>query len=128
VKQALVLVLLGAIAVVVIDVLGDATQTRPDPQRPRSRTELVFRVQTVEPRLPALGAAQALWGACQGTAPRTVLEPGLTEVGDGRFRLVVQPALGRHARDRMTGCLEDVTLDRIKGKVVSMRELPPTPK
>jgi hypothetical protein len=117
----LVILALAAIASVSIDMLGDATQTRPDPSRPNSRTEVVFRVQTLGQ--PALAAAQGLWGACQGTALRTVLPPGMTALGDNRFRMVVQPALGRHARDRMTGCLEDMTLDRVKGKVVSMREL-----
>jgi hypothetical protein len=123
VKRALLILGVAAVASVSVDMIGDATQTRPDPKRPNSRTELVFRVETVS-GLPELTAAQGLWGACQGSALRTVLEPGMTALGDGRYRLVLQPALGRHARDRMTGCIEDVTLDRVKGKVVSMRELP----
>jgi hypothetical protein len=125
VKRALLLVVAAAAALIAVDMLGDATQTRPDPHKPGSRTEIVFSVQTISDRLPPMAAAQGLWGACQGTALRTVLPPGITEVGDGRFKLVVQPALGRHARDRLGGCLEDVTLDRIKGHVVSMRELAP---
>ena len=123
-KRALVLLVVAAVAAVAIDLISDATQTRPDASQPRHRTEIVYRV-TARGQ-PELAAAQGLWGACQGTALRTVLPPGITAAGDGRFRLVVQPALGRHARDRLTGCLEDLTIDDVKGRVVSMRQLPPT--
>ena len=122
-KRAAALLAAAAVLYVGIDVLSDATQTRPDRDHPDSRTELVFHVFSKKGYERA--AAEGLWGACQGTALRKVLPPGMTPAGGGRYRLVLQPALGRHARDRMTGCLEDVTLDNVKGKVVSMRQLAP---
>lgn len=122
-KRAAALVAAAAVLYVGIDFLSDATQTRPDPDRPGSRTELVFHVSAKDGPLDA--AAHGLWGACQGTAHRKVLDPGIVDAGDGNYRLILQPSLGRHARDRMTGCLEDLTIDNVKGKVVSMRELAP---
>jgi hypothetical protein len=119
---------IGAVAAVAtvggIDALADLTQTRPDPHRPRSRSEVVLEVRTRDPGASKRFAAEALWGACQSTARRTVIEPGMQEVGDARFRIVVQPALGRHARDRLTGCLQDLTIEEILGTVISMREIP----
>ena len=124
-KRAVALLAVAAVAYLGIDMLSDATQTRPDDEHPNSRTELVFHVASRDG--PVDAAAHGLWGACQGTAHRKVLEPGLVHAGDGNYRLVLQPSLGRHARDRMTGCLEDLTIDNVKGKVVSMKELAPAP-
>lgn len=107
-----------------IDALADLTQTRPDPHRPNSRSEVILEVRTRDPKASKHFAAEALWGACQSTARRTVIEPGMEAVGENRFRIVVQPALGRHARDRLTGCLQDLTIERILGTVISMREIP----
>ena len=107
-----------------VDALADLTQTRPDPHRPNSRSEVVLEVRTRDPRTSKRFAAEALWGACQSTARRTVIEPGMQAVSDDRFRIVVQPALGRHARDRLTGCLQDLTIEEILGTVISMREIP----
>jgi hypothetical protein len=117
-----VLVAVAGAAALGYDVLSDATQTRPDDTRPGSRSELVFSVAT-RTGADVEMAAHGLWGACQGTVDRRVVAPGMTALGDGRFRLVVQPALGRHARDRITGCLKDVTIEDVKGNVVRIRDL-----
>jgi hypothetical protein len=105
--------------------LADATQTRPDFQHPSSRSEVVFSVQTRQHGRSDELAAQGLWFACQGsTLGRRLLPPGLESLGDGRFRAVVRPALGTHARTRLRGCIEDVTVDRVKGHLLSVRRLP----
>lgn len=119
---------IGAVVAVVtvggIDALADLTQTRPDPRKPNSRSEVILEVRTRDPRVSKRFAAEALWGACQSTARRTVIEPGMQAIGEARFRIVVQPALGRHARDRLTGCLQDLTIEEILGTVIEMREIP----
>ncbi len=120
-KRLAVVLAIAAAGAIAIDLLADATQTRPDPDRPGSRTEVVFRVR-VQGGRPPRAAAEGLWGACHGAVERAVVED-LVDAGRGTFRVVVQPALGRHARDRMTGCLEDLTIDNVKGQVVSMEEL-----
>ena len=118
-------VAIGAVVTFVgVGALADATQTRPDPRRPNSRSEVIMEVRTRDPRSSKKFAAEALWGACQSTARRTVIEPGMQETGPGTFRIVVQPALGRHARDRLTGCLQDLTIEEIQATVLDIREVP----
>ncbi|HWC10506.1 MAG TPA: hypothetical protein VG455_04710 [Acidimicrobiales bacterium] len=122
------LLLLGAVVATVlgIDWLADLTQNRPDRNVPGSRSEVVLDVTVRHHWSPAtLTTAQGLWGACQHTAFRRLLEPGMVEVGEGRFRVVTEPALGENAWRRLKGCLEDVTVDRVKANIVSKRDFPP---
>ncbi len=119
---------IAAVAVVAgIDALADMTQDRPDRVLPGSRSEIVLEVSARDRTGSDLLAAQGLWGACQGNVWQRLAEPGVVEVGDGRFRLTTEPAVGEHSWRRLQGCLEDATLDRVKGHVVSKRDLPPGP-
>ena len=43
----------------------------------------------------------------------------MTEVGD-HFSVTVSPAFGENGRKRLTGCLEDATVDRVMGHVVGL--------
>ena len=123
--------LFGLIAVVVlfagIDVLADLTQDRPDHVVPGSRSEIVLEVSSRDRTGSALLSAHGLWGACQGNVWQRLAEPGVVQVGDGRFQLTIEPEVGEHSWRRLQGCLEDATLDRVKGHVVSKRDLPPAP-
>lgn len=111
---------------VAADVLGDMTQTRPDPVDRQGATEIVLAVHRKPTAGSASFAAAGLWGACQGTVHRRLEGDGFVPVdaGDVMFRGTVYPALGRHARQRLRGCLEDATLDRVQASVVSMERLP----
>ena len=107
-------------AVVAVDVLGDLTQTRPDHPNPGAATEVVYEVILRDERRPVLPAAQGLWGACQGTIQRNT-SPVDVRMEGNVASVVVTPALGTHARQRLQGCLEDATLDRVRGDVQAMR-------
>jgi hypothetical protein len=124
-------VLFGVLAVVAlfagIDVLADLTQDRPDHVVPGSRSEIVLEVSSSDRTGSALLSAQGLWGACQGNVWQRLAEPGVVQVADGRFRLTTEPAVGEHSWRRLQGCLEDATLDRVRGHVVSKTDLPPAP-
>ncbi len=121
------MVALGAAVVVAlgVDVLGDLTQTRPDRPRPGWRSEVVFEVRARDEAHRPAALAQRLWSACAHTAERDLAVPD--ELPGGRARVVVEPALGRYARQRLRGCLEDFTLDRARGHVVAVRQVPPAP-
>lgn len=121
-RAALAAAALGVGAVLGVDVLGDLTQTRPDHPNPGARSEVVFDVRTRDPDSPVLPAAQGLWSACQGTIRRDS-GPADVVVRGERARVVVAPALGTHARQRLRGCLEDATLDRVRGDVVAINLL-----
>ena len=109
-----------------IDVLADLTQDRPDRILPGSRSEIVLEVASRDRQGSDFLAAQGLWGACQGNVWQRLVDPGVVEVDGGLYRLQTEPALGEHAWRRLQGCLEDATLDRIKARVVSKRDLAPS--
>jgi len=127
VKRALLVVLAVAGVVMGIDVLADLTQDRPDRVLPGSRSEVLLEVDSRDRTGSELLSAQGLWGACQGTVYQKLAEPGVTQVAEGQFRLLTEPALGEHAWRRLQGCLEDATLDRVKARVLSKRDLAPVP-
>lgn len=108
-----------------VDWLADRTQDRPDRVVAGSRSEVLLQVTVRQDRAPApLARAQGLWGACEHTAHRRVVPPGLVEIGPGRFQVTTEPALGHHGWRRLRGCLEDMTIDYVMASVVSKRDLP----
>jgi hypothetical protein len=124
-RVALVLFLL-VVGAVTVEELGDLTQTRSDPVDPQSRSEIVLEVHTRRYHQPADDAARNLWAACSGTTTRRlVADPGFVPVGDDQVRFSVAPGLGEHAKRRLVGCLQDTTIDRIKGNVESVRLINP---
>ncbi len=126
-KRALLGIMAVAALFAGIDLLADMTQDRPDRVLPGSRSEIVVEVSSRDRTGSDLLAAQGLWGACQGNVWQRLTEPGAVEVADGRFRFTTEPAVGEHSWRRLQGCLEDTTLDRVKGHVVSKQDVPPAP-
>jgi hypothetical protein len=124
-KRAVLVALALAAVVGGIDLLADLTQDRPDKVLPGSRSEVVLAVESRDRRGSDLEAAQNLWGACHGNVWQRLVEPGVEQVGDNRFRLTTEPAMGEHSWRRLQGCFEDTTLDRVKARVVSKRDVPP---
>ena len=124
-KRTVLLLVAAAALALGIDALADLTQDRPDRVLPGSKSEVVLEVDSRDRGGSALLSAQGLWGACQGTVRHRLVEPGLVELSEGRFRLQTEPALGEHSWRRLQGCLEDTTLDRVKAHVVSKRDLAP---
>lgn len=113
---AIVLFLLGVLAFPAVGLVADATQSRPDPHPDRTTIHVVVRVR--DARDDATQGAGALWAACQGRVGLDHLE--VTADGPGRADLVVSGVMGEHARRKLVGCLEDATLDGIRGSVVGM--------
>jgi hypothetical protein len=125
---ALVAVLL-VVGILGVDELGDLTQSRGDSVPPGSRSEVVLAIDTRDYRQPVDAAAANLWGACAGIVRhRLDAAAGFEPVagGDGdEVRFSVEPGLGRNAERKLVGCLEDATLDRVVGDVVSVRLIAP---
>lgn len=122
IKRSLIFVATLIAVIAGVDVLGDLTQDRADHVPPDSRSEIILKVASRDRTGSALMSTRGLWGACQGTVRHRLVEPGVIDLGDGRFRVVTEPALGEHSWRRLQGCLEDVTLERVKGHVVSKRD------
>jgi hypothetical protein len=122
-RRALVVVALLLGGAVAIDVLGDLTQSRPDPVRDDAITEVVVRVEQDRFTHGDDAAAEALWAVCAGqTSSRSESTP--VALDDGHYRIVLAPAVGRNEERKLRGCLEDLTVDRVLGDVVSWRTVP----
>ncbi|MFS8480798.1 MAG: hypothetical protein FWJ94_02725 [Acidimicrobiia bacterium] len=95
--------------------LADLTQNRPDPVVEGSVTTVVFDVGTRRYRGTDDEAAAALWAVCAASVSGTATGP--TATADGAYRVEISPAIGTNGRKRLVGCLEDGTLDRVRGHV-----------
>ena len=122
-KRVVVVVLAVAALAAGLDVLADMTQNRPDHIPAGSRSEIVLSVRDRSTGPGDLRTAEGLWGACQATVWQELTEPGVVGLGDGRFLLTTSPAVGEHAWRRLQGCLEDMTIDRVRAAVVTKRDL-----
>jgi hypothetical protein len=115
---------LGAVGVFLgIDALADMTQSRPDVLDADART--VFDVALngeLADRNPERVAGH-LWTAC--TSPdvfrsRQLPAPAMEHGQDGVVRIVVDTDVGAHGIDRLEGCLNDVTLDKVRASVLAV--------
>jgi hypothetical protein len=122
-RRAVVAVLLVVGAVVGVGALGDLTQSRPDPVHDGAVTELVLEVDQDRFTQGEAGAADALWAVCAGQTRSRPTAP-LAAIADGRYRVVLTPAVGEHEERKLRGCLEDLTVDRVVGDIESWRTMP----
>jgi hypothetical protein len=117
-KRALIAVVAIAALAVGIVLMAELTQNRPDEVRAGSVTTVSFSVSTRDAQRGEPAAAAALWAVCAATVPGDVSAP---EPVDGVWEVTIEPAIGEHGENRLVGCLEDVTLDRVVGHVVAVR-------
>jgi hypothetical protein len=121
VKRLLAVVVAVALAAGLVIALAELTQNRPDIVEENSASRIRYRVETrgYDEKLAAIG----LWAACQQVVDSRVPDrmPS-AESDDATFTVTVRPALGEHAQRRLIGCMEDGTIDRVRGDVVSITE------
>lgn len=123
-RAVLAVAVLAAMGAAVV-ALAEATQNRPDPVLDGSVTTVEFRVSTRRYFNGEDAAASALWAACSGTVRGDLsLLPEAVPGADGVWRVSIAPAIGEHGENRLVGCLEDMTVDRILGDVVALRTRP----
>jgi hypothetical protein len=121
VKRVLVVVVGIALAAGLVVGLAELTQNRPDIVDVDSASRIRYRVETrgYDEELAAIG----LWAACQQVVDSRVPDRMPSAEGDdATFTVTVRPALGEHAQRRLIGCIEDGTIDRVRGDVVSITE------
>jgi len=119
VRRVLVLVAVAAAVVGFLIGLASMTKTVSDRVPPGSSSIVTFDVDIRRYPHGKAEAAAVVWAACQGTTHSRATPDGVV-AADGRFRVQVRPALGEHARRRLLGCLQDMTVDRIRAHVHSI--------
>lgn len=125
-RRLLLVAVVTLVGVVGLQELADATRNEHDHHVTGSTSEVVVDVRTRRAD-PDLGA-QGLWASCHLTVGfAEVVEP-IARVHGGpadRYSVTVTPALGEHDIRRLQGCLQDGTVDRVWGDVVSIRDTTP---
>lgn len=86
--------------------------------------ELVVSAQTKggerTQTLPEMVEAQLL--ACRLEVNSEIVAP-IEELGDGRFRAVLAPALDQTDRRQFRGCVEDWVIDHVRLNVIELNEI-----
>jgi hypothetical protein len=109
-----------------IDMVADATQSRPSPRLLGASTVVELAIDERRPR-PAINAAEALAVACHGTLDADSEFTDIVTVRGDRVELEVTPALSELRRRRLFGCLQDATLDLVQAHVVGWSTKPASP-
>jgi hypothetical protein len=119
VRAWLGLLVVAVVTVVGVVALADATKYQGG-LGPEDRTAVDFTVEAKHFHHDLEDAAASLWYAClssvgweHATAP--------VAAGSGRFRAEIRPGLPEDARRRFRGCMEDGTVDKVRGDVVRMQ-------
>jgi hypothetical protein len=123
-KRLLVLGVLLIIGAFAVDAIGDATQTRDDKRDTDKKTEIVFHVEGKHFRQSLDVAAQALFGKCAATVGGHLVDPGIEPIGPGDYRFAMTPTLGDHGRERLLGCMNDLSIERLRSHVESVHDVP----
>ncbi len=117
-KQVVALVLAILLGTVGLDVLADATQTRPDRLVPGTTTAVIVELSLHKSGLSAAEGMDSLWGTCRNTVPNKLTDAGIVALGGLRFELTFTPALGKNGYRRLHGCFEDAVLDNLQARVL----------
>ncbi|MGQ0826424.1 MAG: hypothetical protein ACT4OX_15575 [Actinomycetota bacterium] len=123
-KRLLVYAVVAVVGFFAIGAIGDATQTRVDERDDRMQTEVVIGVELKNFRQSADSAANALWASCTATVGGSLIDPGIVALGEGHYKFAMTPSLGHHGKERLLGCLNDLSIDRVKSSVVSVEDVP----
>jgi hypothetical protein len=106
-----------------IDYVADRTQTRPDAHAPGVATHIELQLFGAVVAHDPERAFGHLWSLCTGPdvfRTRQLPAPAVEHGPPGRFRLEIDAHVGEHAMARLRGCLNDTTLDKVRGRVVRM--------
>jgi len=119
-RQVIALSLAILIGTAGIDILGDATQTRPDHLTPGTQSNITIDVMLQGSGRSHEAAVGSLWAVCSGVVPNDLAAGGIAQLRGSSYRISVEPALGKHAERRLRGCMEDTTIDNMQARVVSI--------
>lgn len=106
-----------------IDFVADRTQTRPDAHAVGVETHIELQLYGEVVANDPERAFGHVWSLCTGPdvfRTRQLPVPSVEHGPPGRFRVEIPAHVGEHAMDRLRGCLNDTTLDKVRSRVVRM--------
>jgi hypothetical protein len=119
VKALVCLVLLGGGAVA-FDSVEDALETRPDHREDGVQTAIEVRFSGSRLSYGPELVGQDLWASCKIVLGRRTPTPEVAVLDERSVRINLDADIGRYARARLRGCLEDAHIDHLQAGVVSM--------
>lgn len=108
------------LAVIAVGALRDLTQTRPGEITGGGMSVLVVGIEQRRTADPAVDVAAGLWSACRSRLPAGIPVRSIVASGPDEATITIDRALGRTGRLRITGCLEDHTMDLVRADVRSV--------
>jgi hypothetical protein len=115
---------LGVLAWLGVGALLDATQSRPDPaDRPAQTTIELAIAQRGVPK-PTVATAEALWVGCASVLGSQATTASVVARGGDRVTLVLEPGVGELGVRRLTGCLSDLRVNKVRADVLSVESTP----
>jgi hypothetical protein len=122
--RVLAVAVLAMLVAAAVDLIADATQSRPSARVLDTSTTIELAIDQRQPR-PASEAAEALAVACQTTLRADSEFTEIVTLPNGHVGLTVTPALSELRRRRLLGCLQDATIDLVRARVVGWTTTPP---
>ncbi|MGP3970391.1 hypothetical protein [Streptomyces sp. 6N223] len=119
----------AVLGVAAVDVVSDATQTRPEPAPASAASTVVFRIElrggdAGDPQALAQ-AAHDLWATCHRSTSAPRERVALARLDRGVFAGLLRPGLPEHDLKRLRGCLNDTTANRALARVLGEGQAPP---
>ena len=121
---AVVLAAAGVGTAAGVDFVADRTQSRPDAHAEGVETHIELVLYGAVAAHDPERAFGHLWSVCTGPDVfriRDLPAPDIDHGPPGHFRVAVPVDVGDHAMDRLRGCLNDTTLDKVRSRVVQVR-------
>ena len=119
-RAAFGLVVVAAVTVLGVVALSDATKYQGG-LGAGGTTTIDFSVQVKHYHHDLEDAAASLWYACVGTVGwEGATAPALVPGEPRTYRATITPGLPEDSRRRFRGCLEDGTVDKVRGTLVRM--------
>jgi hypothetical protein len=112
----------GVLTAGALDYVADRTQTRPDARDPDAQTVLDLQLYgEIADRNPER-VIHHLWAVCTGPdvfRSQQLPAPLIAHGEDGFVHIVVDSDVGANGMERLRGCLNDTTLDKVQARVVT---------
>lgn len=119
-----VLAATGGVTAAAVDFVADRTQSRPDQRAQGVETHIDLVLYGAVAANDPERAFGHLWSVCTGPDVfriRDLPEPEIDHGPPLHFHVAVPVDVGDRAMDRLRGCLNDTTLDKVQGRVVQVR-------